>query len=250
MMGEAESNTGAKRRKISLLAIASVLIPVIGLIIGSLAVFCLKCRCCGILEIMLGIMLLPMTFLVLTGPVLGFLAFIHTLLSRKSYKGYLLAALGIAMFLPAVRWGPGRAMLWVREEASIQLCQHDMMKLGEAVRAYGKEHNGQYPEANQWCDLLLEYVDSNHIVISILRTYGEKKNYYALNPNASPNSPSDVVLIFETLSDWNQFGGPSLLIDEHHRGFGCNILFNDGHVEFIPPRKFDKLNWGDEQENK
>jgi len=153
-MGEAESNTGAKRRKISLLAIASVLIPVIGLIIGSLAVFCLKCRCCGILEIMLGIMLLPMTFLVLTGPVLGFLAFIHTLLSRKSYKGYLLAALGIAMFLPAVRWGPGRAMLWVREEASIQLCQHDMMKLGEAVRAYGKEHNGQYPEANQWCCLL------------------------------------------------------------------------------------------------
>ena len=47
---------------------------------------------------------------------------------------------------------------------------------------------------------------------------------------------------------WNQVGGPEILTTDNHKGEGANILFNDGHVDFVKQKDFDKLNWGTPQE--
>jgi len=52
-----------------------------------------------------------------------------------------------------------------------------------------------------------------------------------------------MVLLFETRAGWNQFGGPELLAPENHQGDGCNILFNDMHVEFVETERFGELRW-------
>ncbi len=80
---------------------------------------------------------------------------------------------------------------------------------------------------------------------------------YAINPNCKPNSPVDVVLLFETQGGWNQHGGPELLSTQNHpehkdwfwgyRVPGCNVMFNDGHVEFVPKDRFDELKWKAEE---
>ena len=67
--------------------------------------------------------------------------------------------------------------------------------------------------------------------------------HYAMNPNCEPKSPSDMVLLFETKGGWNQFGGSELLTTENHGGKGCNVLFNDGHVEFVRPERLGELKW-------
>jgi prepilin-type processing-associated H-X9-DG protein len=55
------------------------------------------------------------------------------------------------------------------------------------------------------------------------------------------------VLLFETNNGWNQSGGLELLTTENHRGEGCNVVFCDGHVEFIQAEDIDKLRWTAEQ---
>jgi len=66
---------------------------------------------------------------------------------------------------------------------------------------------------------------------------------YAMNPNCRPNSPSDMVLLFETKGGWNQFGGREILTTENHGGKGCNILFNNGRVKFVKTERLDDLAW-------
>ena len=68
-----------------------------------------------------------------------------------------------------------------------------------------------------------------------------KQSHYAMNPNCLPNSPPDIVLLFETEGGWNQSGGLELLTTQNYKGKGCNILFNDGHVEFVKTSELDKL---------
>jgi len=56
-----------------------------------------------------------------------------------------------------------------------------------------------------------------------------------------------MVLLFETKGGWNQFGGPEILTTENHKGKGCNILFNDGSVEFVKPERLGELKWEAEE---
>ncbi|MBN2019066.1 MAG: hypothetical protein JW749_02440 [Sedimentisphaerales bacterium] len=56
-----------------------------------------------------------------------------------------------------------------------------------------------------------------------------------------------VVLLFECETGWNQNGGAELLSTKHHEGKGCNILLNDGRLQFISTENFYKLRWGSEQ---
>jgi len=52
-----------------------------------------------------------------------------------------------------------------------------------------------------------------------------------------------LVLLFETRDGWNQFGEDELLTTENHEGRGCNILFNDGRVQFVPRERLGDLRW-------
>jgi len=122
------------------------------------------------------------------------------------------------------------------------LCGIQMKGLGNAIIVYADYNNDRYPTADKWCDLLL---DGGYVPEKQFKCPKNEKARcsYAINPNAEPNSPPDMVVLFETKGGWNQFGGPELLTVDNHEGEGCNILFNDFHVNFVSTREVGQLKW-------
>ncbi|MHC4658614.1 MAG: hypothetical protein ACYS83_05470, partial [Planctomycetota bacterium] len=111
----------------------------------------------------------------------------------------------------------------------------------------------RYPTAHKWCDLVLESdpVVEKQLVCKAATMKGDQgRCHYAINPNAEPNSPGDVVLLFETKGGWNQFGGPEILTTANHSGDDCNVLFNDSRVKWIKAKDTGKLRWKDDQKSK
>ncbi len=176
----------------------------------------------------------------------------------------------------------GLGIKWVQLNKYRIRCAVNLSKLGKALQLYANDYDGLYPSADKWCDLLIKYkgvkkrkficlsADSgmysttdpideanfpadvifhreyNDIGGQILFMYSVDWCHYAINPNAKPSSPGDMVLLFETKRGWNQFGGPEILSDENHLDKdrkGCNVLFNDGNVKFIKPKNLKKLKW-------
>jgi prepilin-type processing-associated H-X9-DG protein len=124
-------------------------------------------------------------------------------------------------------------------------CAANLRVLGRAMLIYSCG-DGPYPTSNKWCDLLVQggYTLEETFVCDGAR---EGRCNYAINPNVSPISHPRLVLLFETKGGWNQVGGPELLTTENHKGEGCNVLFNDGHVEFVRTEKLGELKWGVEE---
>ncbi len=58
-------------------------------------------------------------------------------------------------------------------------------------------------------------------------------SHYAMDPNCKPDSPGDMVLLFETKVGWNQHGGPALFTFDNHDPKGGCVLLNDSTVRFI-----------------
>jgi hypothetical protein len=134
----------------------------------------------------------------------------------------------------------------------------NLLLLGKAMRIYASDY-AKYPEPNQWCDSLLKHghVGLEHFVCpSLILTcpYTDRiilyrplpkrgRCHYAMNPNCEPNSPKDVVLLFETKGGWNQFGGPEILTFENHKGVVCYAVLKDGSFKFVTPEEVGKLKW-------
>lgn len=171
---------------------------------------------------------------------------------RKSggqLKGTSLAVSGIVIHLAL-----GTAMIGVYFTAKRLIprisCSTNLAQLAKAIHLYTDENDGKYPTAEKWCDLLIE--ETNVVSQHMLRCKGatdEGPSHYAINPNAEPNSPPDMVLLFEAKGGWNQFGGPEILTAENHKGKGCNILFNNGSVKFIKTDQLGRLKWKVEEPN-
>ena len=126
-----------------------------------------------------------------------------------------------------------------------EVCRLNLWELTEAISVYANHHDGNYPKPNRWCDLLVQggYVTEDKFICP---GGGEGRSHYAMNPNTGPNSPSDMVLLFETNDGWNQFGGPELLSTENHKTrFRAyyHILFNNGRVRFMWPGLLSELKW-------
>jgi hypothetical protein len=97
-----------------------------------------------------------------------------------------------------------------------------------------------YPEPNQWCDTIMRDRDNtSYVSDEEMRerfkcpSTEEGECHYAMNPNCEPNSPGDMVLLFETRAGWNQHGGPELFNFDNHEPKGGCVLLNDGTVKFI-----------------
>jgi hypothetical protein len=121
-------------------------------------------------------------------------------------------------------------------------CTTNIDGLAKAITFYAHTHDNKLPSPEGWCDALLkaDVVIEKNFVSAEAR---KGRCHYAMNPNAEPNSPGDIVLLFETKAGWNQFGGPELLTFENHYAQGCNVAFNNTHVEFIKPKQLAKLKW-------
>jgi len=128
---------------------------------------------------------------------------------------------------------------------------HDLL---ETIRRNDRSIRNEtlYPMSSEWCDDILRpypvsdsfgygNLDSKpHICPSASRG----KNHYAINPNCKPDSPADMVLLFETKAGWNQHGGPELFTFDNHDPKGGCVLLNDGTVKFIRTKEeLCQLRW-------
>ncbi|MBN1391560.1 MAG: DUF4190 domain-containing protein [Sedimentisphaerales bacterium] len=191
----------------------------------------------------------------LTAPLAVLLGIISLIMIARSHgrlKGTGMAVAGIAVpivLLPLM--GIFMAIMipaFMKGMAQAQrvACSTNMTALGKAMHTYASDYNNIFPTPSNWCDLLIEHTETRKEQFLCPAFYGQGRCHYAINPQAEPNSPADVVLLFETNDGWNQ-SGLELLTIENHRGEGCNVVFVDGHVEFIRAEDIDKLRWTAEQ---
>jgi type IV pilus assembly protein PilA len=125
------------------------------------------------------------------------------------------------------------------------VCGTNMASLGKATMAYVDEYRS-YPDASKWCDLLVKKENVDPSQFQCKGSPNDGRSNYAMNRNVEElgaNAPADMVLIFETEAGWNQNGGPELLTLENHEGNGCNVVFADGHVEFVLKNDLPDLKW-------
>lgn len=142
-----------------------------------------------------------------------------------------------------------------REQTLQKICAGNLVSLYIVAGWYSESKNGKYPEASVWCDELFEYhkkwqmehgIDEPVEEDFICSAGPEGRCHYSINPYCKPNSPNDVVFIFESKPGWNQYGGPKLISFENHGG-KANVILNDGTVRFIKPEEVDELNWGNKE---
>lgn len=113
-----------------------------------------------------------------------------------------------------------------------------------AIKDYSEDYN-KYPSTENWCDLILPYIHKN---LKNTFTSTAINSSIAFNPNAKPDSPDNVVLLFEcTGPSWNASGQSELLVQKTRNGkLGCHVLYNNGDTKFIKPDQVKDLNWGNE----
>jgi hypothetical protein len=157
--------------------------------------------------------------------------------------GLLVAILLGALLL----FGVGEFLLWVKKNIHKLICGSNLHRLDIAIRQYAADHDERYPTPEKWCDLLLKHTDIAERKFICRKNVREGRCHYALNPNAKPNSPADMVLLFDTKHGWNQFGTAEILTIENHLRMGCNVLYNNGRVRFVKPQNLQKLIWKDDQ---
>jgi hypothetical protein len=141
-------------------------------------------------------------------------------------------------------------VLRMRQGAQMVQCMWRLDQLGKALTVYSKKRGGSYPDAGKWCTLLLE--DGDNLSEDIFKCPAAENGrcHYAINPNCEPNSPNDVVLLFETKDGWNQSGGFEMLTEHNHGGIGCSVLLNDGSERFIRSEEVGQLKWKADPTNK
>jgi prepilin-type processing-associated H-X9-DG protein len=182
----------------------------------------------------------------LTAPlafILGIIAIVMIARSNGQLKGMGFAITGIVVpivALPFVAIMMGimmPALAKARDVAQRQICANNLKQLGVAMMQYAEDNNDQFPTSDKWCDLLGPYYKNEKVLVC--PAAGKGKCNYAINPDAKPGSSGGTMLLFETKDGWNQSGGLELLANENHRGEGSNVLFCDGHVEFIEANDSD-----------
>jgi prepilin-type processing-associated H-X9-DG protein len=191
--------------------------------------------------------------------IFGIIALVKISKSSGILAGKGLAIAGIC--IPAV-WLPVMALLMsilmpaltqARAMAQRVVCSQHLQSLGMSLQLYATDYNGKYPTPEKWCDLLIDYSDASKKSFECPASEEKGQCNYAMNKNIekvknSSEVPGNMVLLFETHPGWNQAGGPELLNRKSHQGRGCNILFNDGHVDFIEAEDLNRLQW-DVQKN-
>jgi prepilin-type processing-associated H-X9-DG protein len=127
------------------------------------------------------------------------------------------------------------------------ICIVNIRELGICCRVYHMEKE-VWPAPVNWCDLLKAYSEDEDRDISKCPADKIGPCSYAMNANipADANSlPPDLVVLFESAPGWNQSGGPQDVVTDRHgkENPGANIVFADGHVEFVKTADIQTLRW-------
>ncbi len=123
------------------------------------------------------------------------------------------------------------------------LCMSNLKNLHLACLMY-QEDTHQWPTKTNWCDALKPYYKDDEIV----RCPADKTGpcSYAMNENIPADAnelPPDLVVLFESAPGWNSIGSADDVVTDRHNRPGANIVFADGHVEFVDPEDIPNLQW-------
>lgn len=248
-MSDTPNNTQGQRPKLSKLAVVSPLVVLLGFFVGLALAGWLKGN-----QFLETIGFCIFNFSLLVGLVAGIIADRRICKSKGLLTGRVYAISGTVLALVLIVYmlippSPPR-----REIPYRVMCGVNLKGLGVGMQIYANDCASRYPTVDKWCDLLLQHaeISEKQFVCRGASKRGDQGPcHYAMNPNCGPNSPPDMVLLFETKGGWNQFGGPEILTTENHKPKGCNILFNDGIVKFVKPERISELKWKvEENENR
>lgn len=167
-----------------------------------------------------GVFVLAALIFSLLAFVLGLAAIVDITFNRAKLKGYWYVLL--AIFLTPLT-------LLMTSAVFVNTNRAEQEKIGDGksiallIVEYAKDHNDYLPDANQWCDLLIEY--HQKLPKDRFQYDPEKHKFkydsskegvcnYALNRNLSglrlDDVPYNTVLIFESKGNWNLRGTEEL----------------------------------------
>lgn len=219
------------------------------LAIGSIILFCFFVT----LGMDFGVfVLLTIIFFVLSF-VLGWISLVVIAIWHKRTKGLILAILSVLLsgvpmcVLLELELGVRARIQRTKEWSG----EYNLRLLGREITKYAKAHNGYLPDANTWCDHLLDYNKKltrnnfkhpqhkdvpkteykfSHPTPEMFNFAGDCQ--FGFNSKLSglrlADVPGDVVLIFEADGQWNLHGGPELLNTRYREKGFIYLLSVDG----------------------
>jgi prepilin-type processing-associated H-X9-DG protein len=182
----------------------------------------------------------------------GIISLVKISKSQGRLKGNGFAIAGIAvpavsmlLILPLIMAIMLPALSKTKAMAQRVVCATNLKGLGIAMYVYANNYDDTLPTADKWCDLLTSQADVNPVSFRCASA-PEVSFSYALNENLAGRGMKDVspdvVMLFEADAGPNAVGGPEMLVSDRHK-VGCNIVFVDGHVEFIKESEIGNLKW-------
>jgi hypothetical protein len=191
---------------------------------------------------------------------LALISLVRILMSRKQLKGIIYSILGLLFcggwaLLTVFIINP-EVKLWAELEKT-NTCRYNLRILGDTIRRYAESNGNRLPDAEKWCDQLLEFdrrlssANFKHPKVK----YGEcniafNKHLGGQNLNAISG---DTVMLFESDGAWNLNGGSELLnapmdpnrtaIIDDCRGSFRYIMLSDGRVQVYIPGQGIRTGW-------
>jgi len=171
----------------------------------------------------------------------GLLSILHIAICHRDRKGLGYTVGALLLSFPAV---------WIHFEVSSVVKAreryeekysgtHNLRILGNALKQNAVEHDGCFPGAQEWCDVLLKN-DPSLSISNFLHPEPEALGltgecHFAFNSNLSNrhagNVSPDTVLIFEADGDWNLSGTGELLQTRKREHNYVSVFLVDGSVK-------------------
>jgi hypothetical protein len=148
-------------------------------------------------------------------------------------------AIGAGLLLPALAKAKARAQ-------TINTVSN-LKQLGLAARMFSNDNQEKFPKAETWSDDLKTLVGSTK-VYKAANDPSPSPCSFAYNAKLSGRDEAKIhpqtVLFFETDNgEWNQSGGPELLLPRPRSGGVYVIGFADGSVQQVPASRLSSLRW-------
>ena len=197
--------------------------------------------------------------LALPAIICGIIALVKISKSQGQLKGNGLAIAGIAVpvvvtvvITPLMLAILMPALAKTKHIAMRVVCGTNLKGLSTAMTVYMNDYDDQYPTPENWCDLLIKEADVSPM--SFQCPVAEEVEFcYAMNEGlqgfnmdtVDPATANQIVVLFEANLGKNGVGGMHDVVLRHneHGQDGCNILFADGHVEFVTEDRIAMLKW-------
>ena len=153
--------------------------------------------------------------------VLGAFAFVETTRSRGRIKGRWLSLVGLLvscayLSIAALLLENDRVLY---KSARRAICASNVKQIGLAIAMYGGQHEGTIPKA--FDDLRLYASNLDTLLICPSANDAHRPSYRILLGGKKWNSPETIDAVVMTE------------IPANHRGLGHNVLYGDGHVEWV-----------------